>query len=394
MNSGDSQGAISRFQQSLEISTKIGDDKHKSWNIVDMAGIFLSLGDIQKAEEYAYKGLEITDRVGNKVYLAISYTWVGIISTYKGDLEKAVNAHQKTIQILREIHSPWEDMDSWIAWATHRLGWTYLHKGERLKALNQFKEMIELKKTDPFILAVALSGLEEAYQDAEEFHAFCRHLQENPEIGDPLFVQWYLEPSKGISFTRDPVYEDFNSPDWVWHDQFGDCSFKIGSGVEIHAANGRDLWYINLSAPRILRQVSGNFSILTVCIPVYEEKPARGGILLWKDERNFLRLEKGDSGLYDIIFHGYIGDRDVVIGRGRLTSERALLRLEKIGVNVNALCSADGKEWFSVGHVEFPVDDPVEVGLYAIGNINRSVYPGAYPDGTAIRFESFQLLGQ
>jgi hypothetical protein len=51
----------------------------------------------------------------------------------------------------------------------------------------------------------------------------------------------------------------------------------------------------------------------------------------------------------------------------------------------------DGEHWFTVGHVEFPVEDPVRVGLHAIGHIDRTVYHGAYPDGTAIRFESFTL---
>jgi hypothetical protein len=46
-----------------------------------------------------------------------------------------------------------------------------------------------------------------------------------------------------------------------------------------------------------------------------------------------------------------------------------------------------------VGHVEFLVEDPVQVGLHAVGNIDRTVYHGAYPDGTAIRFESFRLWG-
>jgi hypothetical protein len=32
-----------------------------------------------------------------------------------------------------------------------------------------------------------------------------------------------------------------------------------------------------------------------------------------------------------------------------------------------------------------------EVGLHAIGSIDRTLYPGAYPEGTAIRFESFDL---
>jgi hypothetical protein len=116
-----------------------------------------------------------------------------------------------------------------------------------------------------------------------------------------------------------------------------------------------------------------------------------GGLLLWKDSENFLRLERGGGGRDAISFGGCLGDEDVIIGRGRLTSDRVLLRIERTGGRVNALCSPDGEEWFTVGQVEFPVEDPVQIGLHAIGNIDRTIYAGAYPEGTAIRFESFQL---
>ena len=58
---------------------------------------------------------------------------------------------------------------------------------------------------------------------------------------------------------------------------------------------------------------------------------------------------------------------------------------------MQGFCSADGEQWYSVGYVSFPVTDPLQVGMHAIGNIDRIIYPGAYPEGTAIRFESFQL---
>jgi hypothetical protein len=86
-----------------------------------------------------------------------------------------------------------------------------------------------------------------------------------------------------------------------------------------------------------------------------------------------------------------MGDRPVIFGRGRLPGERIALRLDRRAGAVTALCSADGEEWWSVGRAEFPAEDPVEVGLYACGMFNRLIYPGAYPEGTAIRFESFEL---
>ena len=85
----------------------------------------------------------------------------------------------------------------------------------------------------------------------------------------------------------------------------------------------------------------------------------------------------------------------MIIGRGRLqvsdSSDHVFLRLERVGCRVKALCSTDGEEWFTVGSVEFPIEGPLRVGLHAIGNIDRTIYPGAYPDGTAIRFESFTM---
>ena len=80
-----------------------------------------------------------------------------------------------------------------------------------------------------------------------------------------------------------------------------------------------------------------------------------------------------------------------IVGRGRLPAERVVLRLERRCEQVRALCSADGRDWFTVGQAEFPVEDPLQVGLLATGFINRMRYHGAYPHGTAIRFEQFDL---
>jgi len=80
-------------------------------------------------------------------------------------------------------------------------------------------------------------------------------------------------------------------------------------------------------------------------------------------------------------------------GQSGKSSERVFLRLERIGERVNALCSADGVDWFTVGQVEFPAESPVQIGLHAIGNIDRTIYHDAYVEGTAIRLESFTLWG-
>ena len=76
---------------------------------------------------------------------------------------------------------------------------------------------------------------------------------------------------------------------------------------------------------------------------------------------------------------------------GWAVGEPITLRLEITGERVEALCSSDGERWYSVGQTSFPLDGDAQVGLHAIGDIDRTIYPGAYPEGTAIRFTDFSL---
>ncbi|MFQ5796529.1 MAG: AAA family ATPase, partial [Candidatus Bipolaricaulia bacterium] len=395
-NRGDLHRAIARYQQALELFTKIGDTNHGNRSLIRMGEASLWLGDLEKAEEYAYRGLETAKTVGDKIMIAWAYEKVGTILLCQGTWKKAMEAFQKATQLYQETGSPYE------LWTLMSLGRTYLANRQRREALTKFQQAVALMTPDSSAFAYALSGLEEAYDDSEAFRAFCQHFQEeHPEFDDSPFVQWFLEPTEAIDFPQpqNRVHDKFVdslSSDWAWQDPFDDSSFTVNDGLEIHAANGRDLgsitkWHINLSAPRILRPVSGDFSIQTVCVPVSKEKPAIGGLVLWKDRENYLRLARGIRGEHEISLEGCLGNEDVIIGHGRLAGEHVFLQLERLGDCVNALCSANGVDWFTVGHVTFPVDDPVEVGVYAIGTINRIIYPGAYPEGTAIRFESFQM---
>ena len=86
------------------------------------------------------------------------------------------------------------------------------------------------------------------------------------------------------------------------------------------------------------------------------------------------------------MFMGCVDNVDIVIGRGLLRDVKAdgqiFLRLERVGKRVNALCSADGEQWWTVGNVAFPVEGPLQVGVHAIAfrNFMRSIYHGAYPE--------------
>jgi DNA-binding SARP family transcriptional activator len=385
---GDLSGAITHCQQAVELFGRIGDDKHRCLCLQGLGRAFLALGDLRQAEAQTRQALELAERVGNIDSIAALYQQLGTILLSEGSWERATEAWGKAFALGREIGEIGME-------AARSLGRAYLMQGERQAAARQFQEAAALAAMNPVGLAAALSGLEDAWEDPEEFRGFCRRFRaEHPEVAALPFQQWYLKPALPLRTLPVQVQEEFVrslSADWTWHDPFRDGSFAVQHGLEIRAANGRDLWELNVSAPRMLRPMSSNVAVQTVCLPALGEKPAMGGLLLWKDRQIYLRLDRGARGKYEITFSGCLENQEILIGRGRLRSERVYLRLEWIDRFASALCSADGQEWFTVGRVALPVEDPVEVGLYAIGQIDRTVFPGAHPEGTTIRFETFEV---
>jgi hypothetical protein len=116
-----------------------------------------------------------------------------------------------------------------------------------------------------------------------------------------------------------------------------------------------------------------------------------GGLLLWHDLRNFVRLDWGARGPDEISFMGCIDGEDAVFGRGRLPGARIWLRLERTGPQVRALCSADGRDWFTAGAVSLADVAPWQAGIFAVGYVDRALYPGTPAGGGALRFTSVTL---
>ena len=183
----------------------------------------------------------------------------------------------------------------------------------------------------------------------------------------------------------DAVATPLKSPRWV--DPLGDCAWTAANALVIQAANHRDLWVNNVSAPRLLWSVAGDFAIQVVCRAAETDRPAIGGLLLWQDQENYLRLTWGEYGTTAVTLVGCIANVDQILGRGRLAHQGQVhLRLERRETQVRALCSADGQTWFCVGQICCTLADELAAGFHAIGKIDRTFYPGAYPAGTAIHF--------
>jgi hypothetical protein len=278
------------------------------------------------------------------------------------------------------------------------LGRTFLAKGERRLAVRWFTEAAGLARTRLFVLAAALAGIEEACDEPAEF----REIHGGVRAGDaakeaPALAAWFLEPAEVCRepwHAVPPLQEGFSgalATEWTWHDPLQDCSFTVGDGLTLRAANGRRPRERSVSAPRLLRRTNVVCTVQVRSRPASRDHPPIGGLLLWHGAESYLYLDRGIWGPADIWFPGSIAGTGCVIGRGRLIAEQICLRLECSGGRVRALCSAGDRSWFSLGETAFPPGDSVEVGLCALGHVERTFYPAAHSDGTAIRFDHFQL---
>jgi tetratricopeptide (TPR) repeat protein len=379
---GDLNGGIERMREAVAVISRTGDSKHTAWFLVELGELLVGHKDVDAAWEPACEVLRLLDAIGQKSHLAVACRVQGWILLSQNSPEQAIPILERARQ-MEGIFAPVV------------LGCAYLDMGEREQALQQFQEAVVARTTQQpsMVLAHSLAGLEEAGGDLRALRDRLR--ADDGDRHRALSIQWSLEPAVPQPFPRLQFHETFVaaalSPEWRWHDPFGDCSFATGDGLAVRTANGRGLHILNQSAPRLLRPAEGHFAIQTTCVPTSGDRPASGGLLLWKDRGNFLCLDRGAHGAGEITFRGCVNEQFRLVGRGRLTEGSLLLRLERHGDQVRALGSADGESWFTAGETTFAVSDPVEVGLYGSAISHRSIYPGGFPDGTAIGFEEFQI---
>ncbi|GIX05658.1 MAG: hypothetical protein KatS3mg115_0061 [Candidatus Poribacteria bacterium] len=176
---------------------------------------------------------------------------------------------------------------------------------------------------------------------------------------------------------------------WRWEDPKGGGRWQVHQGyLEMVAEPGQDLWFgANFDAPRLIRPAWGDFAIETR-LPVDPALNPHGGLLVWKNESRFLRLEKtsvAHAFQGDVRFerHRWRGYELVGRGSGLRDARELYLRLERTGDVFVGWASADGTTWQYCGATVMGMSDPVWVGLHALA-------PGNVP-ATRTRFDYFIL---
>ena len=183
-------------------------------------------------------------------------------------------------------------------------------------------------------------------------------------------------------------------PEWRWEDPQGGGDWTERQGyLEMRTESGQDLWHGpngrggDMTAPRLLMEVTEDFAIETR-MRITPQLREHGGLIIWKNENQFLRLEK-TSGPHafrgDVRFERHVNRQFGLVARGGMRNVRELfLRIERRGNQFTAYASEDAIHWRGVGVTRVAMGPRVQVGLH-------SLCPGNIPP-TLTRFDYFRLF--
>ncbi|MCE7982082.1 MAG: hypothetical protein DYG89_12880 [Caldilinea sp. CFX5] len=397
---GDLKAVFASLEKVEQMATQTGDEllKIQAYTYRGIAHGWCC-GEWAAAAAYAQETIRLTERADVPRKSAFAYIVLGLAHYCRQAWQDAIT----TLETARQIALATDFRADGPRRGDIGLAWSYLQVGRQAEAAALFRSVVVEEEADIeslHLITCALAGLAAAAPDPVYFQEECQQIAAERGGSKALpLLQWQPKPAQPAWRVAGEEWRVVDTDwqrlaeGWEWHDPFGDCSYTVDdNGLMIRAANYRDLWLNNFSAPRLLRPLYGPFALEASCTTAAADRPAMGGLLLWQDQANYLRLTWNTHGPGEINLLGCLDNRDLLLGRGTVAdAQQVYLRFERIGRHVCALYSSDGATWYSVGDVAFAGADPLLAGPLAIGMIHRYVHAGGFTEGTAIRFASLTV---
>jgi regulation of enolase protein 1 (concanavalin A-like superfamily) len=185
--------------------------------------------------------------------------------------------------------------------------------------------------------------------------------------------------------------------DPVWQRNRPDLRLTVSGGTaDLESPNGTDIFKTNMTAPMLLRPVTGDFVLeATVeAAPVVFYQGA--GLLLWNGANSYVRMERGFGGTGTVGFeyknaagphkwvHGPLPSEHPV----KTEATRVVLRMARSGGTVTGSWRpADKLDFAELGTVKMTLPETVKVGVAVL---NRAQF-GAKPTPFHARFDQIKV---
>jgi hypothetical protein len=226
-----------------------------------------------------------------------------------------------------------------------------------------------------------------------------------PPTSDTLSISFERVETATTSFFDDFNQTTLNSR-WTVIDPYGGSTFSLTSmpsylTISTTSPPDRDLCQgVNFYSPRIMQPIYGNFTIETKLWAVFNASIQSGGIVIWKDQNNYLRLERAYRyGYQEILFIGTINgtwsvQSPEVSNPGIILNisdiNPTYLRLVRTGMVYSGYYSTDDVNWNFLANITMDTDYSLNTGLY---NVNRGP-PELDSTSFAVSFDYFNMTSE
>ncbi|MBN3869410.1 MAG: tetratricopeptide repeat protein [Nostoc sp. JL33] len=180
---GEVEQAITLYNQSLEITERIGDVQGKAVTLHQLGMIYANKGEVEQAITLYNQSLEIFERIGYVQGKAVALHQLGMIYANKGEVEQAITLYNQSLEIFERI-----GYVQGKAVALHQLGMIYANKGEVEQAIALYNQSLEIFECIGHVQTKArmLHNLASIYADKGEVDEAIRLFNESLEITERI----------------------------------------------------------------------------------------------------------------------------------------------------------------------------------------------------------------
>jgi tetratricopeptide (TPR) repeat protein len=159
------RGAIVKYEEALKLYRKAGNRSREALTLHNMGGVYLNLGEQQKALEYYSQSLPLKRTLGDRGGEATTLYIIGGIYLNLGEKEKALDYYNQSLSLFRAVGSP-----HWETVALNSIGLVYSDLGEKQKALEYYNQSLSLFRAikDQRGEATLLNNIGRVYSDLGE----------------------------------------------------------------------------------------------------------------------------------------------------------------------------------------------------------------------------------
>jgi len=165
---GNNELAFESFQNALKEVEGKPDFMSQSFEgsiIANLASIYFSMGDNEKAEQYSLRGLEHAKSISDTAQMEYSYVGLALIYNKTKEYEKALEYHQLASLLMER-----ENSDPYLRdYNTLNLAKLHENRGELARALSLYDEMLQSTNPDVDIRTSSLKNASQILFTLEDY---------------------------------------------------------------------------------------------------------------------------------------------------------------------------------------------------------------------------------